>query len=62
MNYETYTNKKLNCLKMFYLFLNLLKYWMFFRMYFGIVGVFGTINSYFEFGIRIRCIYLYMGT
>ena len=42
--------------ELFYLFSNLLKYWVFFQMYFGIVGVFGTINCYFEFGIRIHCI------
>ena len=31
-------------------------------MYFGILGVFCTINWYFEYRIRIRCTFLYMGT
>ena len=33
-----------------------------FRMYFGIVGLFCTINRYFAYRIRILCIFLYMGT
>ena len=33
-----------------------------FRKYFGIVGLFCTINRYFEYRIRILCIFLYMGT
>ena len=32
------------------------------EMYFGILGVFCTINYYFEYRIRIMCIFLYMGT
>ena len=31
-------------------------------MCFGIVGVFCIINRYFEYRIRILCIFLYMGT
>ena len=31
------------------------------RMYFGIYGVFCIINCYFEYGIRILCIFLYIG-
>ena len=31
-----------------------------FRMHFGIVALFCTINHYFEYRIRIRCIWLYM--
>ena len=31
-------------------------------MCFGIVGLFCIINCYFEYGIRIRCTLLYMGT
>ena len=33
-----------------------------FEMYFGVVGVFCTINCYFEYRIRIQCILLYRGT
>ena len=33
-----------------------------FRKYFDIVGIFCIINRYFEYRIRIRCIWLYMGT
>ena len=32
------------------------------RMYFGIAGLFCTINCYFEYRNRILCIFLYMGT
>ena len=32
------------------------------RMYFGIVGLFCIINCYFEYRIRILCIFPYMGT
>ena len=31
-------------------------------MYFGIFGLFCTINCYFEYRIRIVCIFLYVGT
>ena len=31
-------------------------------IFFGVVGVFCTINHYFEFGIRILCIFLYIGS
>ena len=33
-----------------------------FRMYFGISAVFCTINCYFEYRTRIRCIFLYIGS
>ena len=33
-----------------------------FRKYFGIFGIFCIINRYFEYRIRIRCIWLYLGT
>ena len=33
-----------------------------FRMYVGMIGLFCTINCYFEYSIRILCICLYMGT
>ena len=32
------------------------------EIYFGVLGVFCTINCYFEYRIWILCIYLYMGT
>ena len=32
------------------------------RKYFGVFGVFYIINRYFEYRIRILCIFLYMGT
>ena len=31
------------------------------EMYFGVIGVFYTINCNFKFGIRVRCILLYIG-
>ena len=33
-----------------------------FRKYFSVFAVFCTINRYFEYRNRIRCIELYMGT
>ena len=35
---------------------------LFFHVYFDMLGIFCTINCYFEYRIRIMCIFLYMGT
>ena len=54
-----------------YIYIYIYTFWLFetfdvvfrtFRKYIGIDGVFCTINYYFELGIRIRCIFLYIWT
>ena len=32
------------------------------RKYFGVVGVFGATNCYFEYRVQILCVWLYTGT
>ena len=45
-----------------FVFFNIFEKCRFVRIHFGMFGVFCTRNSYFEYGIRIRCILLYIGT
>ena len=50
------------CILCFVLVFEMCRKYLMFKMYFGIVGMFRIINCYFEYGIRIRCLFLYMGT
>ena len=59
MSYGNYTKYKIKmCLCFRFRFFERSKN----RVSFGIVGVFCIIDRYFEYRIRILCIFLYMGT
>ena len=55
MNYGNYTYYKINK-TFFYIFSIFFELFPNVRVYFGILGVFCTINRYFEYRIRILCI------
>ena len=62
MNYASYINNEI----FIYFYLSVI-FEMFenigiSEMNFGVVGVLCTINCYFEYVYRIRCIFLYIGT
>ena len=58
MNYGNLIyNKKINVLFIYFFIFTKRQ----FRIKFGIVCVFCTINCHFKFGIQIRCIFLYIG-
>ena len=65
--YIKYELCRLDIYKYIYIYIYIKKtvivrmFWIF-EMYFGVVGVFCTINCHFKFGIRIRCLFLYIVT
>ena len=63
MNYAMYTHiikGKLKMFKTFRFVSEMFENIWFVLMYVGVLGVFYTINCYFEYRIRILCIFLYM--